>query len=73
MPRIIVERSFDPPLTPEALKQTEERMAPYLPRTLSGALDQELLVGRSTAHDLRIRGGRYGQRTQRAAGGRSRV
>ena len=30
MPRIIVERTFDPPLTPEALKETEARMVPCL-------------------------------------------
>ena len=30
MPRVIVERSFDPPLTTEELRAVEERMAPCL-------------------------------------------
>ncbi|MBV1902340.1 MAG: DUF4242 domain-containing protein [Marinosulfonomonas sp.] len=30
MPKFIVERSFDPPLTKEELSATEERMAPCL-------------------------------------------
>jgi hypothetical protein len=30
MPRIMVERSFDPPLTEEALRAVEQRMAPCL-------------------------------------------
>ncbi len=30
MPRFIVERSFEPPLTKEELASTEERMAPCL-------------------------------------------
>jgi hypothetical protein len=30
MPRIIIERSFDPPLTEEDLRMTEARMAPCL-------------------------------------------
>ena len=30
MPKFIVERSFDPPLTSEELAATEERMAPCL-------------------------------------------
>ena len=71
MPRIIVERSFDPPLTEEDLRLTEARMAPCL--NLYRVAGAQLLVGGPAADDLRVRGSRRRKREIGPARGRSQV
>ena len=53
MPHIIVERSFDTPLTQEELNAVEARMAPCLD-LYNVRWIRSYLVRRPAAHDLRI-------------------